>query len=74
MHQILYGIATLIFSISIPYTLYKISKNKTELKTLAEQRRIKELELESQNNQLKLLEEENKKYDRLIKRAQDARH
>ena len=41
-------------------------KRETELKKLEYQKAILELELEKQRNDLKLLEEENKKYDRII--------
>jgi hypothetical protein len=46
--------------------LYKRGKVKTELKKLEEQRKILELEIVKQNNQIKLLEEENKKIDKII--------
>jgi hypothetical protein len=57
----------------IPIAIYQGLKHKAEVKKLEEQRRIKELEIENQNNQLRLLEEENRKYDRLIKHAQETR-
>lgn len=45
---------------------YKNKKNKIELKKLEYQKEILQLELEKENAQLKLLEEENKKLDRII--------
>jgi cell shape-determining protein MreC len=41
-------------------------KKETELRKMEYQKAILELELEKQRNELKLLEEENKKYDRII--------
>ena len=76
MKDILYGIASLFMGIGfacMPVAIYKFLKNKTEMKKLEEQRRIKELEVESQNNQLRLLEEESRKYDRLIRGAEHPR-
>jgi uncharacterized membrane protein YkgB len=46
--------------------LYKITKNKHELKKMQYQKQILELEVEKQNNQIKLLEEENRKLDKII--------
>jgi len=46
--------------------IYKITKNKHELKKMQYQKEILELEVEKQNNQIKLLEEENKKLDKII--------
>jgi Na+-translocating ferredoxin:NAD+ oxidoreductase RnfG subunit len=46
--------------------VYKNQKNKIELKKLEQQKEILKLEIEKQNNHIKLLEEENKKYDRII--------
>jgi uncharacterized membrane protein (DUF106 family) len=46
--------------------LYKITKNKHELKKMQYQKEILELEVEKQNNQIKLLEEENKNLDKII--------
>jgi cell division protein FtsL len=45
--------------------LYKVQKDKTDIKKL-------ELEVEKQKNQLRLLEEENKRYDRIIKEEHEA--
>jgi len=58
----LFGIApAIIFSF-----IYKITKNKHELKKMQYQKEILELEVEKQNNQIKLFEEENRKLDRVI--------
>lgn len=46
--------------------IYKVTKNKQEIKKLHYQKEILLLELEKQHNQLKLLEAENKKYDAII--------
>ena len=46
--------------------LYKTTKNKHELKKMQYQKEILELEVEKQNNQIKILEEENKKLDQII--------
>ena len=46
--------------------LYKTTKDKHELKKMQYQKEILELEVEKQNNQIKLLEEENKKLDKII--------
>ena len=46
--------------------LYKITKDKHELKKMQYQKEILELEVEKQNNQIKILEEENKKLDKII--------
>jgi Na+-translocating ferredoxin:NAD+ oxidoreductase RnfG subunit len=46
--------------------IYKVTKNKHELKKMQYQKQILELEVEKQNNQIKLLEEENKKLDKII--------
>jgi hypothetical protein len=52
--------------VCIPMAIYKGLKNRTDLKKKEQERRIFELEVEKQNNQLKLIEEENKKWDRII--------
>jgi len=57
-----FGIAPAIFFSFI----YKINKDKHELKKMQYQKEILELEVEKQNNQIKLLEEENKKLDQII--------
>ena len=60
-------ISTLVIVPSIVSLLiYKVSKNKHEIKKLQYQKEILELEVKKQNNQIKLLEEENKKYDKII--------
>ena len=60
-------ISTLVIVPSIVSLLiYKVSKNKHEIKKLQFQKEILELEVKKQNNQIKLLEEENKKYDKII--------
>ena len=41
-------------------------RRDTELKRLQYQKEILELEIEKQRNEIKLLEEENKKYDKII--------
>jgi cell shape-determining protein MreC len=41
-------------------------KREVELEKIKYQKEILELEIQKQNNQIKLLEEENKKYDRII--------
>ncbi|MDR2095831.1 MAG: hypothetical protein LBP76_09995 [Treponema sp.] len=46
--------------------VYKITKNAKEKDKLKYQKEILELEIEKQRNQIKLLEEENKKYDAII--------
>ena len=46
--------------------LYKTTKDKHELKKMQYQKEILELEVEKQNNQIKILEEENKKLDQII--------
>ncbi|MDR1838243.1 MAG: hypothetical protein LBQ93_01460 [Treponema sp.] len=57
-----FGIAPAILFLFI----YKIKKDKHELKKMQYQKEILELEVEKQNNQIKLLEEENKKLDQII--------
>ena len=44
----------------------KLVKESLEVSKLKMQKEIMELELQKQNTQLKLLEEENKKYDKII--------
>jgi hypothetical protein len=46
--------------------IYKNRKNKTDLLKTEEQKNILELELEKERTHLKILEEENKKYDTII--------
>ena len=52
----------------IPFFIYKHHKNKLEIKKLEIEKEILKLEIEKQNNQIILLEEENKKYDKIINR------
>ena len=58
--------------IVLPKTLFRFigdqarHKRETEMKKLQYQKEILELELEKQRNQIKLLEEENRKYDKII--------
>ena len=60
-------ISTLVIAPAILFSfVYKITKNKNELKKMQYQKEILELEVEKQNNQIKILEEENKKLDRII--------
>jgi hypothetical protein len=76
MKDILWGLGQVIGAIGlacIPISIYLGLKHKAEVKKLEEQKRLKELELESQRNQLRLLEEESRKYDRFIRRAEDTR-
>jgi hypothetical protein len=44
-------------------------KREVELEKLKYQKEILELEIQKQNSQIKLLEEENKKYDNIINRS-----
>lgn len=69
MGEILRGIAMLVSGIGfacIPIAIYKGLKSRTDVKKLEQQRRILELEVEKQNNQLKIMEKENKELDRII--------
>ena len=60
-------ISTLVIAPAILFSfIYKITKNKHELKKMQYQKEILELEVEKQNNQIKILEEENKKLDQII--------
>ncbi|GHU87404.1 hypothetical protein FACS189476_02800 [Spirochaetia bacterium] len=43
-----------------------VKRKKIELEKIRCQKEILEFEIQMQNNQIKLLEEENKKYDRII--------
>jgi hypothetical protein len=45
---------------------YKSKKDKTELKKLQYQKEILELEIRRDNRRIRLLEEENKKLDKII--------
>jgi hypothetical protein len=44
--------------------IYKSKKNKTEM--IKQQKELLEIEIEKEKIQLKLLEEENRKYDKII--------
>jgi hypothetical protein len=60
-------ISTLVIAPAILFSfIYKITKDKHELKKMKYQKEILELEVEKQNNQIKLLEEENRKLDKII--------
>jgi len=60
-------ISTLVIAPAILFSfIYKITKDKHELKKMQYQKEILELEVEKQNNQIKILEEENKKLDQII--------
>ena len=65
-------VAIIALFIVLPKTVLSfISKNNThkresELEKIRYQKAILELELEKQRNDLRLLEEENKKYDKII--------
>ena len=58
--------------IVIPKTLFRFigeqgrHKRETDVEKLKYQKEILELELEKQRNEIKLLEEENRKYDNVI--------
>jgi hypothetical protein len=57
------ALATPILAITLSYR-QKTQKNR--IRELELQKEILELEIEKQNGQVKLLEEENKKYDKII--------
>ena len=69
---ILGGISVLSLFVGLPAILFtfihKNAKNKREkeIEKLKYQKEILELEIEKENKQIKLLEEENKKLDRII--------
>jgi hypothetical protein len=46
--------------------IYKNKKNKTEIEKMKYQKEILELEIEKENLNIKKLEEENRKYDKII--------
>jgi hypothetical protein len=48
------------------FSIYKIVKLVTEKGKLKDQKELLALEIEKQKAQIRLLEEENKKYDRII--------
>jgi hypothetical protein len=67
MVEIIAIVSTLVIAPAIIFGfIYKISKNKQDTKKLQYQKEILELEVQKQNNQIKLLDEENKKYDKII--------
>ncbi|MDR1470810.1 MAG: hypothetical protein LBT00_16145 [Spirochaetaceae bacterium] len=71
MENILVPIAGIIgVFIGFPAILFSfisgLQKRKTEIRKLEYETRKLELEIEKQNNQLKLLDAENKKYDKII--------
>jgi len=59
-----------IMALSIPIVAivlsYKQKSQNTKIKELELQKEILQLEIEKQNGNIRLLEEENKKYDRII--------
>jgi hypothetical protein len=64
------GILVPFVALSIPIVAivlsYREKTQKNKLKELELQKEILELDIEKQNSQVKLLEEENKKYDRIL--------
>ena len=50
----------------VMFFIYKIIKSLTEKGKIKHQEKLLELELEQQRNQIRLLEEESKKYDKII--------
>jgi hypothetical protein len=64
------GILIPFVALSIPIVAitlsYKQQTQKNKLRELELQKEIMELEIEKQNGAVKLLEEENKKYDKII--------
>jgi hypothetical protein len=62
------SIAILSLFVGLPgitlHFIYKTKKNKTEM--IKQQKELLELELEKAKIQLRLLEEENRKYDKLL--------
>ena len=71
----MFPIATLVplVALSIPIIAIVLSHNRktqdTKLKEMELQKDILKLEIEKQNGMVKLLEEENKKYDKIIYEA-----
>jgi hypothetical protein len=67
---ILGTIAILSIFIGVPsvimFFIYKIIKGMKDKEKIKYQKEILELEIEKQRNQIKLLEEENRKYDNII--------
>ena len=68
------GILIPIIALSIPILAivfsYSQKSQTTKIKELELQKEILQLEIEKQNGNIKLLEEENKKYDRIIEGSQ----
>jgi hypothetical protein len=64
------SIAILSLFVGLPgivlYFIYKSKKNKTEM--IKQQKELLEIEIEKEKIQLRLLEEENKKYDKMLNR------
>ena len=64
------GILIPFAALSIPIVAialnYKHKTNNTRIRELELRKEILQLEIEKQNGSIKLLEEENKKYDRII--------
>jgi hypothetical protein len=48
------------------FFIYKLVKDMKEKDKIKQKKKILELEVEKQRNQIRLLEEENKKYDNII--------
>ena len=69
---ILGGISVLSLFVGLPAILFTFihknikNKRENEIEKLKYQKEILELEIEKENKQIKLLEEENKKLDRII--------
>jgi hypothetical protein len=60
-------VSTLVVAPAIVFLfIYKIKKNKTDIEKLKYEKEVLELEIEKQNNQMKLLAKESEKYDKLI--------
>jgi predicted kinase len=70
MHPSLFVILVPLAALSIPIVAialsYKQNAQKNKIRELELQEKILQLEIEKQNSTVKLLEEENKKYDRII--------
>ena len=64
------GVLIPFVALSIPIVAitlsYKQKNQKNRIRELELQKEILELEIEKQNSKVKLLEEENKKYDKII--------
>ncbi len=68
--MLLLGLLMSMMALSIPIVAivlsYKQKNSGTKIKEMKLQKEILELEIKSQNNKIRLLEEENKKLDKLI--------